>query len=115
MQIWGISRCSPWHLEKSLARAATDHLVFGKPCSLEGSLAPALLEKSHPASGGRQAASPILQQMLFLGTSSGLFTHDFFFSSYLIFSFSCAAHPGPAKVRPGSAWDVYRKALCAST
>ena len=86
MQLWGhfemLSMAIP---KKSLARAATGHLGFGKPCSLEGSLAPALLEKGHPASGNGQAASPISQQTLFLGTSSGLFAHDFFFS-YLIFS-----------------------------
>lgn len=90
------------HAKKSLARAATDHLGFGKPCSLEGSLAPALLEKGHPASGGGQAASPISQQMLFPGTPSGLFTHDFFFFLQLLnfqLLMRCTPRPSEGQAR----------------
>lgn len=81
----GIFRCCPWPSWKIPYQGGHRPPGFGKLCSLEGKLAPALVEKGHPTGRGGQAASPVSQQMLFPGTPSRLCTHHF---GFLVTQFS---------------------------
>lgn len=68
-----------------------------------------------PNRQGRAGCKPCLAADALPRHSFKALHSSFWGFSYLIFSSSCAAHSSPAKVRTGSVWDSYRRALRAST